>query len=977
MEENTELPLNGNCLLEIMNYVIANCKAKHKSDQQDTTDYDDLLNFVCAHEFFVKLLEDHHKRLYEDLQLALACRITKLLIDLRVNEQSNEEIMFFWRSYLQSINKISPFNGELSFYYDYVTILIKGNSPGPEKKEKLKLNINISSEALHDIFLSNENLTALAFEGVKVLGNLSDAIPHCGNLEELRIKLTAGDVPDQFASLAKKPNLKQVFITGLYEYGLETIFFNDLRKWDRPNSLRPLTLTIEDCLTDINRPVTFATFHSLRNLRIYEPYEYDPFVNIDWSSLIKAEYDISEMSEDSNSIQQSQVSITLGNHVRIKFDRSKEELEVKIRAESDLSQMGNLSKLPNLSRLIIQNKRDWSDYPGSLAKFLQSMAPKGTFALKSCKINYQTIDKQECTELAKIKSLQYLGCHISEWNLIKTLGQLPNLQHVMIHVRQDLDSDTSPMILNLLTTCQIQASIIQREIITTIRKIENNLQIVFVDDFENIDDISPYLAHPNGIKSLQVLGSASTASLNPFFNAFTGNFSSIQELDLSKMFAFGERVRFGDISKVTEIQSIRTLKCCLSDITGIEKLADKNNLKELQIQYSGKGKFSEFFKKLAEKNIIQYIHIQKLDSEEVTHISRIRSLKKLECHFTDPEDLPSLSELANSNIEELKFRVPKSSNFIQKVLASFALNCQTRLQHLDVCNLDMTENSEITQIKGLKSLVFQNNTFNILELKSMPTLQKLKVGDKIGLADCKYIAELEHLESLHCSLLNEPGIQVLASIKNLKKLNISYSKGSLAELFRAFAHQKDSKLLELHTPIICSDEINEISQIKSLETLSLDYKITCNNLSDLGQLKELKTLCISEHKVHEKSSLYRFNDIIDKCRIDSNCVLQIFRTCQKLDGVTLDFAFKGGVATNFVSEVNSILKCVRNPALQRPLKLNLIQQSEFPKFHVEATDDAYLDISYSYETNDQTYEANFFSEGPESDDSTMFEPPQF
>nr|XP_044250821.1 uncharacterized protein LOC108068835 isoform X2 [Drosophila takahashii] len=287
----------------------------------------------------------------------------------------------------------------------------------------------------------------------------------------------------------------------------------------------------------------------------------------------------------------------------------------------------------------------------------------------------------------------------------------------------------------------------------------------------------------------------------------------------------------------------------------------------------------------------------------------------------------------------------------------------------------MTENSEITQIKGLKSLTFYRQSLNVLELKTMPNLQNLEIKYKIGCDECKYIAELENLESLTCSLSNEPGIQVLADIINLKKLIISDSKGSLTEVFRAFAHQRESKLHELHTPIICSGEIHEISQIKSLETLNLDYKLICNNLSDLGQLNELKSLTISEHSIHGKS--FRFNDIFDKCRIDSTCVLRIFQTCRNLDGVTLDFGFKGGVLINFVSEVNAILKSVRNPVLQRPLKLNLIQQSDFPKFHVEATDDAYLDISYSYETNDQTYEANFFSEGPESDDSTMFEPPQF
>ncbi|XP_070067730.1 uncharacterized protein [Drosophila takahashii] len=95
MDENGEFVLNGDCLLEIMNYVIANCKAKPKRYKGDPVDYDDLIHFVLAHEFFVELLKDHHKRLYEDLEMTLVRRITKLLIDLPVNKQSNVGNSFF------------------------------------------------------------------------------------------------------------------------------------------------------------------------------------------------------------------------------------------------------------------------------------------------------------------------------------------------------------------------------------------------------------------------------------------------------------------------------------------------------------------------------------------------------------------------------------------------------------------------------------------------------------------------------------------------------------------------------------------------------------------------------------------------------------------------------------------------------------------------------------------------------------------
>jgi len=70
--------------------------------------------------------------------------------------------------------------------------------------------------------------------------------------------------------------------------------------------------------------------------------------------------------------------------VKIKFDRNKGELDLKIHPQSDISQVEDLSKLRNLSRLIIQNTSRSTEYPESLAKFLRLMATKKN--LKSCQL---------------------------------------------------------------------------------------------------------------------------------------------------------------------------------------------------------------------------------------------------------------------------------------------------------------------------------------------------------------------------------------------------------------------------------------------------------------------------------------------------------------------------------------------------------------------------------------------------------------
>ncbi|XP_017129308.1 uncharacterized protein LOC108147384 [Drosophila elegans] len=979
MDEDGKFILNPDCLLEIMNYVITDCKLKGQNVVQCSSNYDDLIHFVLADEVFWELLVVHHKRLYEDLEMAISAKIIKLLIDMRVNKIPSEN-EHCWGSYLRSIREKSPYNVELSFEDDkekrdhtYVNISIKGNSTHLTNTEKLKLiNGNITTQELTYICILNQtNLKLLTFEGSKIHGSFSDIVPFCENLEELRISLIPGDGAAQYGSLAKLPNLKTFVLSGIQESGSQLLFFNDLRKWSRPKSLQPLTLTIEDCLSDKRQPIAFATWDSLRYMHIHN-YEVNSWQITKLNVLVKFEYDLCELSEDSSSIEESLATITLGKYVKVKFSRCKEELEVKIHRESDISQMGSLSKLPNLKRLVIHHKCNYLDYPDTLATFLQAMGPSD---LKFCKINYSTIDELECKELSKMKSIRYLGCHPYDWNSTKFISQLSNLQHLQINVRREaLNDNNSELVLNLLNACQVQASIMTEVFRVTLKRNENKMEIhIFWNSFRA--DILAPLAQLTGVNTLQISGCPNTGSLNPFFQAFaTSNLNTIEEIDLSQM----EKISFDDISKVAGIKTLTKLTCCLSDTTGIEKLASLNKLEDIDI--FGNGNLAALFIKLAEKDSIQRIRYSEgLDPEEVIRVSRIRSLKKLDCFFTDVEDVPSLSDLANSSIEELIVKVSKPTCSLLKLFEAFSSCRSSRLQHLEVTNktLDITEMTEISKIKGLKTLrtgflclksaaildrlvnlenlVIKNN---VLALKSLPMLQKLHLCYQIGFSECNNLVELEKLESLKCSLAKESGIEVLANINNLKELFILKTKDSLTKLYRAFALRSQSTLRELHTQISSSDEIREISQIKSLITLNIGYNSTCDNLSDLGQLSELKSL----HIVSSENS-----------SIDTDSILLIIKFCKNLDCVTLEFKRGQKVAVNFVSKVNSILKSIRNIGLQKPLQLTLVESTVFPKFHVDDIDESYLNVVYSYKTHDPNLIVDFMSDGEESDDSETYD----
>uniref|UniRef100_A0A6P4FLZ4 Uncharacterized protein LOC108051041 n=1 Tax=Drosophila rhopaloa TaxID=1041015 RepID=A0A6P4FLZ4_DRORH len=458
--------------------------------------------------------------------------------------------------------------------------------------------------------------------------------------------------------------------------------------------------------------------------------------------------------------------------------------------------MGALSKLPDLNRLVIHKKCNFLNYPNTIANFLQSMVPNGSFALKSVKLNYQTVNEVECIELAKIESIRFLGCYFSDWNLIKSLNQLTNMQHLQIEVRRDIiDNNTSRHIPNLLAACHVQASIICEDFHITLKKKEKHLE-VWVKGCPKADFLTP-LAQLTGVSILEISGK-SLKSLNGLLKAFaTNSLSPIEELQISEL----KRTSFKDISNVEEIQTIKKMSCSLSNPTEIEQLANLNNLEDLTI--TGKGNLGPLFTKLAEKNIIKSIrNFKELVPEEVIKVSRINSLKKLDCFFSDLEDIQSLSELSNSSIEELIVNISNPSYSLQKLLSAFSSNSTTRLEQLNTTNktIDITEMSEISKIKGITKLSakfinsecaqylvrlphlehleikqFSKNEINPLvnplrdlAHKSPSTLRKLDLNDFIGFSECKYLSQLEALESLKCKLHNETGIEVLVNIKSLK-----------------------------------------------------------------------------------------------------------------------------------------------------------------------------------------------------------------
>ncbi|KAH8339124.1 hypothetical protein KR074_004903, partial [Drosophila pseudoananassae] len=472
----------------------------------------------------------------------------------------------------------------------------------------------------------------------------------------------------------------------------------------------------------------------------------------------------------------------------------------------------------------------------------------------------------EVAELAKIKSLRLLECSLLEQDYVKHLSKLTKLQFIKI----DINSWFSSSELGLwdwLAACENIVIMQYYNVKISIHKYKRILKIKSYNNFDASDLIR--LSALRDIEIVEISGKFSRGSLNKLFEAFSLNSAcTVIELDISKL----NIVVLEDISNITQIQSIKKLKCFLLKIDGIEKLAQLPNIEDLSIKTNDPASLVSLFEALATKKnpAIRYLEINErnLRPEEVVKICQLPFLSRLQCSFH------------NSDVE-----------FLWR---------NSSIEHLVIKKLDITSSY-------LKSP--RDTGFN-----SPVSLKKMVLQFPISFRECQYLIMLESLESLECQFEDTRNINILADLKNLKVLIIKEPEDENEdeedirlreyywELYRDLALKKSSTLKELHAPINSTQELYEIKKIKSLNTLNISYS---SNIECLVELTDLETLYISDIQKSEN-------------------IIPIFRSCKKLSFVQLKFKFAWRPQPNFVGELINILKLVRNPEIQKPLQLKIL-----------------------------------------------------
>ncbi|KAH8376436.1 hypothetical protein KR200_002632 [Drosophila serrata] len=231
---------------------------------------------------------------------------------------------------------------------------------------------------------------------------------------------------------------------------------------------------------------------------------------------------------------------------------------------------------------------------------------------------------------------------------------------------------------------------------------------------------------------------------------------------------------------------------------------------------------------------LMFLRDKPLNTEEANALGAIQSLKVIFCRFkhlksmiaSKVQQLNGLLEKAKRvdkiKTEEVELRFIHESN--NKITLTLFFP-GTEVDHSIFDSLKDLNNLRKVEIKGtlvdgslgtlFKSLAFQN-------------LQELQIPI-VDPEELTALSQISSLKILSCGLYCSQNIEHLANLKQLESLTLTvHPKGSLEKLFQLLASKENQVLrhLNMQNIVLTTEEIFQVSRMKSLERLSLGRKFT-------------------------------------------------------------------------------------------------------------------------------------------------------
>ncbi|XP_046866737.1 uncharacterized protein LOC111518597 [Drosophila willistoni] len=859
--------MNINCLFELFKQIKILCETEHCNSDEVSIKYSNLIQFVVSNEWIRKQFRHWDEQLYSDLaiheyeekQKEICVLFAAIYAAVHNFTQREKEAVFtFWinkikeKIYLEKIILRYTTNIHYDYHMEFFDDILRAMEKKPFIKHlvidmkdytmphlskfrnlrTLTLNVKIDDmEDLVELVKSSPDLRQLNVWNNEIRGRLSDITLGGNTLQNLKtfgflMKLDVDAV--QYANFGKLPKLERLNIKGEHEIGSLKHLFNCFAKQSIKN-LRHLILNDAD-LNDEEIQI-ISQIKSIEKLMcgFVQPESIAQLSQIDQLTklIILSEHEVSELLPHilyilmSTKCPQIFVSFHQGS---MHYFRSKEYLLWVIKPfVINASEYASLGQFTNLRNLEIAAKNLRS---GSLQNIFKEFANRVPQTLEQLKMTNKML-----TDIDFCDSKSKMGLNSNEIIQIASIKSLKSVDCVF-------------------------SEMVNIEVLGHLPELEE-LSINVPSRLINYDT--------KGIENLIRLLACKHNSTLKFLN--------ISKLPIGLPLTM----------QLSDIKSLRTLKCTFTDNRSIECLSGLYNLEDVEIKskeelhgicdiilqiisttnISFKIKNAVSIKSFnGETEIELFLHNQK----SVTHLAPLGKVQK--CHSF------VVSNVNIKNINLLLHYLPYNENLKILHLGTFAINYEDsllvrnikKLEKL-ICGFSDPKCFEVIfSNTKLKKIHITDNEFSPQIFHFLAKSNGEVIIDN-SLRRIKYYKNQEKLilenQSWHRFIYDASDYGFLGKLKNVRTLHIigDNEEGTLTNLFLNLALTGSLEELIIEQSIdknidedeniantivtINSQEVLQVAKIETLKRLKCGF-LNTKNIETLAQLKNLEELTITK-----------------------------------------------------------------------------------------------------------------------------------
>ncbi|XP_070851969.1 uncharacterized protein [Drosophila suzukii] len=962
------LSLNSYCINEIFRQIKMSCASSLILD--DMLKYSDLIHFVISSELFTKAFKEWSPELYNKLCIenTFLNRSPYIQIDFsnvyaHMLRLSINEKKLFWRNFLNPVKEndklesvmlvyepISYYPEHLERFDDLINCLrnkdqlrelfvrLKGYSlesvPQISSLETLIVDARMGANILDQFCSLNPNLRKLILVNNEFYGRLSDIVPHCNQLEYLSFAMKQGVDAAEYKALAKLPRLNELILLGEHEEGSLVKLFHDLKERKVQRISIPEThVSDEEAIALASITSLISLKCCLRNDSIYADLPLTGFLTDICILRHPNQYD----PEMNNKKEIGRMKVTYGART----------------ISNEIPDAHYQAMQTNNSKLMI--KAFDQDFAHAF-RFRYEGAYNARVLLDNMKLSSES----SMCFIEKIVLYQNDPIPNEDIPIIASVPTLTTIRCSFAQIEQMIAVKTQQ--LATITETEKRVDRIRTEHFE-IRLVHSHESVTLILDFfgkckENYARFLAPLANLRNLNRLEIKGKFTSGSLVTLFKGFT-TLATHTLQELKAVFLDPE-----ELEEVIKIGSLRILKSGFFCSKNIDKIAQLNNLEELNLTVHPQGSLEKLFKLLGSKKsqVLKSLIIEgtKLTSQEVVELAGLESVENLQLGLPEVQNWKQSPEGTTDNLDVFycqKCRLPPDASpyiehqtyvhTLNSVSDKEALTAKTHFitklyGNLTPGNLQLLAN--LSNLEKLSVYLDYNpqaveNLLRTLALLSPKKLRKLSFATQ----NFKLLSFFENLQSLESVVYHTKDIEFTAHLRNLTDLQIYNPLDiPLWELLKELKVLLNLQCLLLDNADLEFLDIVEVTKMNWLKRLRLglaDKKFVFM----LIPLKDLEVLEIT-------STHYAAKD-------EGNFIVSFVLTCKNIRSISL-YRYYDYLKRDYVNGILNTIKLFRDPSKHPPFKLRGVwcdfkRLSQLDKYNVEYLELERLDNSNQNEEFDE------------------------